>query len=90
MFSLNYSLSIEVTNYGATLLSVKVPSKDGEQSEITLNYSTLDDLLSKPNPYYGSTVGRFANRIAGAQFELEGVVRNHSFSSPLFFKFNRS
>lgn len=67
-------LSTLAHSYGATLLSVRTPDCHGVLEEVTLNRDTVDGLLNK-NAYYGSTVGRVANRIANAEFVLEGQVR---------------
>ncbi|NNC92315.1 MAG: galactose mutarotase [Acidimicrobiia bacterium] len=66
-------LSMELISLGATVKSVVVPDRDGEFSDVTLGFPTLDGYLQR-HPYFGSTVGRFANRIAGARFEIEGTV----------------
>ena len=63
----------EVTNYGASLVSLVVPDKHGTLENIILNYPKPEDYLSDKF-YLGSTVGRFANRIANAQFSLDGTV----------------
>lgn len=47
-------------SYGATLLSVRTPDRDGVLAEVTLNRDTVAGLLHK-NAYYGSTVGRVRN-----------------------------
>lgn len=60
-------------SYGATLLSVRTPDREGALAEVTLNRDSVDGLLNK-NAYYGSTVGRVANRIAEARFALEDKV----------------
>lgn len=59
------------TDYGATLVSLAVPDKDGVQRDVVLGY---DDVTGYENGqcFLGATVGRFANRIAGARFELGG------------------
>ena len=72
-FSLTNGNGMEVvlTNYGATVLSVKTPDRDGKAEELTLQYPTLQEILEK-SPFYGSTCGRVANRIANGEFSLEG------------------
>lgn len=62
---------VEVCNYGATLVSVVVPDRQGKLDNIVLRYNQIEDYLSDKF-YLGSTVGRFANRIANARFELTG------------------
>ncbi|MGI9647370.1 MAG: aldose epimerase family protein [Acidimicrobiia bacterium] len=66
-------MSVELINLGATVKSVSVPDRDGQRSNVTLGFPSLDGYLGS-HPYFGSTVGRFANRIAGGSFPLEGTV----------------
>jgi aldose 1-epimerase len=63
---------IKLTNYGATILSILTPDKFGRNEEITLIYKSLQDIISYPGPYFGTTPGRFANRIANGKFTLNG------------------
>ena len=67
--------SVSVTDYGAILVSVNVPDRSGRLANVNLGYSTLDPYL-KRHPYFGATVGRFCNRIAGGQFQLNGRTYN--------------
>ncbi len=64
---------VELTNYGATLVSVVVPDKLGMPENVILGYPSLHGYLSDAC-YIGATIGRYANRIADAQFELDGVT----------------
>lgn len=66
-------LALEVIDLGATITSVRVPDRDGAPGEVTLGFADLAGYLG-PHPYFGSTVGRFANRIANASFTLDGNV----------------
>ena len=61
-----------ITNYGAILVSLEVPDRDGKLADITLGFDTLDGYLGE-HPYFGAVVGRYANRIGKARFVLEGV-----------------
>lgn len=65
-------MEAQITNYGGIIVSLSVPDKTGESGDVVLGYETLSGYLEK-NPYFGSLVGRFANRIAGGKFTLEGV-----------------
>jgi len=65
-------LEARVMTLGATLLTVRTPDRDGKLDTITLHRDTLEDYL-RGHPLLGSVVGRFANRIAGARFTLDGV-----------------
>lgn len=64
-------LKATVITYGATLTSVETPDRDGKWSNITLNLESLDDYL-RGHPCFGCVVGRYANRIGGAKFTLDG------------------
>ncbi|MBL7153510.1 MAG: galactose mutarotase [Phycisphaerae bacterium] len=66
-------LEAKVITYGATLTTVKVPDRDGKFESVTLYLDSFDDYL-KGHPLFGSVVGRFANRIAGAKFSIDGIV----------------
>ena len=66
-------LVLELIDLGATIKSVAVPDRHGDLADVTLGFPTLDGYLQR-HPYFGSTVGRFANRIAGARLELDGTV----------------
>ena len=60
-------------SWGATMVSVQVPDRAGKVGEVTLGYQSAEEFLSSGNgPYFGVTVGRFANRIRDGRFTLEG------------------
>lgn len=61
-----------ITNYGARIASFKVKDKDGKAVEINVGYDTIEKYLNSTAPYYGATIGRFANRIAFGKFSLNG------------------
>ncbi len=62
---------ITVTNYGATVVSVCVPDKNGRLTDVCLGYETLREYVGDGG-YLGKLVGRCANRIAGGRFRLNG------------------
>ncbi len=64
-------MEAKVTEYGAILVSLKVPDKSGELADVTHGYDTLEGWLGNTS-YFGSTVGRFGNRIAHGKFTLDG------------------
>lgn len=64
-------MSATIITYGATLQSVVMPDRNGVKSDIALGHATLEPYVVKPD-YIGSTVGRFANRIAKGRFTLDG------------------
>jgi len=64
-------ISARIITYGATLQSLILPDRAGGTDDVVLGYPDLTGYLTRPQ-YFGSTVGRFANRIAGASFSLDG------------------
>ena len=65
-------LRARVMDYGAILHSTEVPDRAGNLEDVTLGYDSLDHWLKNPH-YFGATVGRFGNRIAGGQFSIAGI-----------------
>jgi aldose 1-epimerase len=66
---------LKLTNYGAKIVRIDVPDKNGVRDNVTLGSETLDGIL-KGDPFGGAIVGRYANRIANAKFSLDGIVYN--------------
>ena len=64
-------VSVALIEYGAIVQSVRAPDRDGQMDEISLGFGKLDGYLNE-HPYFGATVGRYANRIAGGAFSLGG------------------
>ena len=62
----------KITDYGATLVSLLAPDKEGKLGDVILGFVSLSGYLQPGNPYFGCTVGRYANRIANARFTLDG------------------
>jgi aldose 1-epimerase len=66
-----HGLRVKLIDYGATLISVETPDRNGKNASVTLGFKTLDGYLQR-HPFFGSTAGRYANRIAGGKFTLDG------------------
>ncbi|MEZ4774642.1 MAG: aldose epimerase family protein [Bacteroidia bacterium] len=62
---------LSLTNYGGTIISLKVPDREGNPGDIVLGFDNLAD-IEATRPFYGCIVGRYANRIAGGKFSLNG------------------
>lgn len=62
-----------ITDYGGRLVTLKTPDRNGRFADIVLGFDELDGYLAK-NPYFGALVGRYANRIAHAEFTLDGTT----------------
>ncbi len=68
----NGKMSVSMTDYGCTLTSILLPARKGRMVDVVLGFSTLDGVV-RDTCSFGSIVGRFANRIGGASFVLNGV-----------------
>ena len=67
-------MEVSITNYGGRVVSLVVPDKDGKSTDVVLGFDNIKqyaDTLNSPSDY-GSSVGRYANRIAGGKFALGG------------------
>jgi aldose 1-epimerase len=64
-------LIAKITDYGGRLTELHVPDRNGKLGDVVLGYDNLPDYLANDNAF-GATIGRVANRIAGAQFSLDG------------------
>lgn len=73
LFTLRNSKGLEttITNYGGRIVTLKAPDRDGHFADIVLGFDDLPQYLQK-NPFFGALVGRYANRIANGQFQLDG------------------
>jgi aldose 1-epimerase len=66
-------LRAKVTTWGACLVAMEVPDRQGALADVTLGFDKLDPYLGA-HPHFGVTTGRFANRIAHGRFTLDGTV----------------
>lgn len=73
IYTLTNASGIEATimTYGGTVVSLKVPDKDGKLGDIVLGFNTVGEYEEK-SPYFGCTVGRYGNRIGKGKFTLDG------------------
>ncbi len=63
---------VRVLSYGGIVQSAEVPDRDGHTADVVLGFADLDGYVAHPEPYFGALVGRYANRIAGGRFPLDG------------------
>lgn len=61
-----------VTNWGGRLVSVMVPDRDGKLTDVVLGYDNIQQYVQFPDNNYGALIGRYGNRIANGQFQLDG------------------
>jgi aldose 1-epimerase len=73
IFTLTNANGVEVRTipYGAIVVSIKVPDRDGRFGDVVLGFDTLED-YAKGRPFFGAVVGRYGNRIARGRFTLDG------------------
>lgn len=65
------ALSARILPFGATLQSLCVPDRDGAVADVVLGFDDVQSYRDRPS-WFGVTVGRYANRIAGGRFSLDG------------------
>ena len=62
---------MKMTNYGATLTALEVAGRDGRRGNVLLGFNSVTGYEGH-DAYFGATIGRYGNRIAGGRFQLEG------------------
>ncbi len=64
--------SVEISELGGAIVSLTAADRDGEFADVVLGFNDLESYVADTNPYFGAIVGRYANRIAGGRFTLDG------------------
>jgi aldose 1-epimerase len=64
-------MEANISNFGGRIVTLKVPDRAGKFADVVLGYDSLEP-YTKPNPFFGTLVGRYANRIANGEFTLDG------------------
>ncbi|CAA6667537.1 unnamed protein product [Spirodela intermedia] len=78
----NGSLTVKVSNWGATITSLLVPDAHGKVADVVLGFETIEPYIEGAAPYFGCIVGRFANRIKDGKFTLDGVDYSLPINNP--------
>jgi aldose 1-epimerase len=73
---------VRILSYGGIVQSVEVPDREGRAADVVLGFPELDGYLTHPEPYFGALVGRYANRIAGGRFPLDGRTYALALNNP--------
>ena len=68
-------MEVKITNFGAVITSMVVPDRNGKMGNVVLGFDSLKSYQGE-HPYFGSLVGRYANRIARGKFSLNGNTYN--------------
>lgn len=74
-YTLKDKIEVEISTLGATLLSLRVPDKNGKLTDVLLGFTNADDMIRR-SAFMGAVVGRCGNRIGNGQFELDGKKYN--------------
>jgi len=64
-------MAVALSDYGARVVSILVPDKNGKKVDVALGYNHIDEYLNSNERYHGATIGRFANRIAMGTFMVD-------------------
>ncbi|MDQ3442726.1 MAG: galactose mutarotase [Chloroflexota bacterium] len=73
--------SVAILSFGAVIQELWIPGRDGERANVVLGFAGIDGYVAK-NPHFGSVLGRLANRLRGACFELDGTTYNVTTNKP--------
>jgi aldose 1-epimerase len=65
-------IEASIMTYGARVVSIKTPDRDGKVANVVLGYSALDGYVADKSTYFGAIVGRYGNRIAFGKFSIDG------------------
>jgi aldose 1-epimerase len=65
-------IEARIIPFGAVVVSLKTPDRNGELDDIVLGFDTLAEYVANPNTFFGAVIGRYANRIARGAFTLQG------------------
>ena len=68
----NGDTTMRVLTYGGVIQTLEVPDAAGEVENVVLGYADLEGYVIEGDPYFGSLIGRYGNRIAGGRFALDG------------------
>lgn len=67
---------VSITNYGGAIVSVMVPDREGNTANVIQGHDNIDDVISSPEPFLSTLIGRYGNRIARGRFFLDGRERS--------------
>lgn len=63
---------VAITNYGGAIVAIMVPDRDGNLANVIQGHDNIQDVISSPEPYLSTLIGRYGNRIARGCFQLNG------------------
>ena len=66
-------MEVAVTNYGCAVLSIMVPDRQGNYANVVQSHDSIEHVINSPEPFLGTTIGRYGNRITKGKFTLKGT-----------------
>jgi aldose 1-epimerase len=81
-FLKNGQLEAGITNYGARIVILCAPSRNGDMADVVVGFKSIDDYLKAKGVYHGAIIGRVAGRIANGSFDLNGSNYSLPLNSP--------
>lgn len=69
----NGDITAAITNYGARIVGISTPDRNGKLADVVLGFSSIDGYLTAKENFHGALIGRVGNRIAKGKFTLDGV-----------------
>ncbi len=63
---------VAITNYGGALVAIMVPDRNGKMANVVQGHDNIQDVMSSPEPFLSTLIGRYGNRICKGKFTLEG------------------
>lgn len=73
MITNSHGIEVRAMNYGGIIVSLRVPDRQGQPDDVVLGFDNFEGYLHN-KPHFGGIIGRYANRIANAEFTLDGVT----------------
>ncbi|PAY16731.1 galactose-1-epimerase [Rhodopirellula sp. SM50] len=76
-------MTVRITNYGAIIMSIVVPDREGNMADIALGYNDIASYTNAVDkPYFGAVVGRYGNRIANGKFTIDDQEYSLAINNP--------
>ncbi len=73
-FLKNGKIEAAITNYGARIVSLNAPDKNGNYADVVLGFKSIDDYLNAKGIYHGAIVGRVAGRVENSSIDVDGKI----------------
>ena len=71
-----YGHEVCITNYGGALVAIMVPDRNGRIANVIQGHDNINDVVTSPEPFLSTLIGRYGNRICKGKFTLDGKEYN--------------